>query len=41
MDRVYLKEWRERIEKGGLGGTKRKKVRGLLAKLPSPSSPSI
>jgi hypothetical protein len=41
MDRVYLKEGRERIEKGGGSVEGKKTVRGLLAKPPSPSSPSI
>jgi hypothetical protein len=39
-DRVYLKEGRERIERGGsVGG--REKIRGLLAKPPFSSSPWI
>jgi hypothetical protein len=40
MDRVYLKDGRERIG-GGLGGRKRKKGQGALGKTPVPFLSSI
>jgi hypothetical protein len=38
---AYLQRTRERIGKGGLGGGKRRKVRGFLAKPPFPSPSSV